>query len=102
MKISVIAAFLLKAAVAIAAVPETPAELQTEDVNTNGTMSLMEREEQGHGRGRAICGIYANGYWPKFVDLVYDLDNGLRNNDYKIEGGQCDRVQCYDTTALWV
>lgn len=102
MKINVVASFLLNAAVVIAVVPETPAELQTEDVNTNGTMSLMEREEGGHGRGRAICGIYANGHWPKFVDLVYALDNDLRNNNYKIEGGQCDRVQCYDTTALWV
>lgn len=104
MKIKVTAAFFLKAATIMTVFPGTHAELQTEDVANNGTMSLMEREEEPevHGRGRAICGIYANGFYPKFKDLVFKLDNDLKGNDYKIDGGQCDRVQCYDTTALWV
>ncbi|KAG6357558.1 hypothetical protein INS49_013435 [Diaporthe citri] len=102
MKIDITAVFLLKAAVVMAAVPGTRAELPTEDVDTNGTMSLMERQEKGHGRGKATCGIYAMADYHKFIDLVYDMDNDLRDEDYTIDGGQCNRVHCYDTSALWV
>lgn len=102
MKIDITAVFLLKTAVVTAIVLGTQAELQTDDVNTNGTMSLMERREEGHGRGRAVCGIYANADFDKFVELVYDFDNDLRDKDYTVAAGECNRVSCYDTTAIWV
>lgn len=103
MKRTITAIFLLKAAGLITAlVPERPAELQTGDVDTNDTMTLMERQQPGSGRGKVICGKYANGDFSKSRDLIWDLDNKLSGNDYTIDGGQCNRVHCYDTTAIYV
>lgn len=103
MKSTIGAIFLLKASgLVMALVPEKPAELQTEDVDTNNTMSLVERQQPGSGRGKAVCGRYANADYHKARDLLFDLDNKLAGNDYKIKPGQCNRVHCYDTSAIYV
>ena len=105
MKISVTAAFLFETAfLAAAVVPETGVELRSEDLDSNSTVSLIGRgEEDGwHGRGRVMCGIYANANYDKFVDLVYDMDNKHKYKEWTIGGGACNRVSCYDTTALYV
>lgn len=103
MKTAITAAILLGVAgIVTAGVPEPRGELQTEDVDTNSTVSLELREEKGHGSGRMLCGNYANADYDKFTDLVFILDNADRNKKYTIQGGQCDRVSCQDTSALYV
>lgn len=103
MKIVVSALILLQAVgLVTAVVPGTRVELETEDVDNNGTMALAERQEKGHGRGRAICGKYANGNYVMSKKLIWELDNKLANRDYTIGAGQCDRVHCWDTTGIYV
>lgn len=104
MKIAITAAFLLKATLVIAVVPETRAELQAEDVNIKGTVALMERKlkPKTHGKGKATCGVYAMADYHKFNDLLGDMIGDLKDKEFKIDGGQCDRVHCYDTTAFYV
>lgn len=103
MKIAITVAFLLEATgLATAVAPATRDELQTEDLDTSGTMSELMSREEGHGRGRLICGGYANGDYNKIIDLIYDLDNDQRNQDFTIDAGQCNRVKCWDTSALYV
>ena len=109
MKIAITTAVLLGAAGLVAAgvtagVPASRADLLAGDAaDSNGTVSLTPRKAQyGHARGRVICGKYANANYDMFGDLVYKLDNGNRNKEFTIAGGQCDRVSCYDTTALYV
>lgn len=102
MKVGITAAILLQAAgIVTAGAPEPRGELQTEDVDTNSTFSLEAREE-GHGRGQVLCGPYANADRSKALELIYILDNADRGKKYTIKPGQCDRVACQDTSALYV
>lgn len=109
MKSIITAAFLLGAAGLVsaavpAAIPKPSTELLAEDAaDYNGTMSLTPRKvEYGHSRGRVICGKYPNANYVMFGKLVYNFDNDDRKKEFTIAGGQCDRVSCYDTTALYV
>lgn len=101
MKITFTAAFLLELAAALATIPR--AELQSEDLDSNYNMSVVPRGEEGwHGSGKAVCGKYANADYGKINDLVYDMDNKNYNKEWTIGGGQCNRVSCWDTSALYV
>lgn len=101
MKITFTAALLLELVAALATVPR--AELQPEDLDSNYTMSVVPRGEEGwHGTGKVVCGKYANANYHKMVDLVFDMDNKNYNTEWTIGGGQCNRVSCWDTSALYV
>lgn len=101
MKITFTAAFLLELAAALATVPR--ADLQSEDLDSNYTMSVVPRgEEDWHGTGKVVCGKYANANYGKINDLVFAMDNKDYNTEWTIGGGQCNRVSCWDTSALYV
>lgn len=106
MKAHVTAIFLLQLAGLAVAQGTTPsAELQPEELDSNNTMSIAARNEQEknwHGSGAVVCGIYANAKPKKIRDFAYDLDNKDYNKKWTIGAGQCNRVKCWDTSALYV
>ena len=99
-------AFLLGAAGLAAAVATGPPDdLQSEDLDSNSTMSIASREEKEakwHGTGKVVCGVYANADFLKINDFAWDMDNTNYNTEWTVGGGQCNRVKCWDTSALYV
>lgn len=106
MKTPVTAIFLLQlAGLAVAQDMSPSAELQLEELDSNNTMSIAARNEQEknwHGSGAVVCGIYENAKPKKIRDFAYDLDNKDYNKEWTIGAGQCNRVKCWDTSALYV
>ncbi|POS68767.1 hypothetical protein DHEL01_v212839 [Diaporthe helianthi] len=107
MKTFVTAIFLLQlVGLAIARTTSPSTELQPEELDSNNTMSIAARnkedEKKWHGSGTVICGIYANANPKKIRDFAYDLDNKDYNKQWTIGAGQCNRVKCWDTSALYV
>ncbi|KAG8163018.1 hypothetical protein KVR01_007496 [Diaporthe batatas] len=106
MKTPVTAILLLQLGGLAAAQVTTPgAELQSEELDSNNTVSIAARSEQEknwHGSGPVVCGIYANAKPKKIRDFAYDLDNKDYNKERTIGAGQCNRVKCWDTSALYV
>jgi hypothetical protein len=101
-------AFLLAAAglaAATLAVAGPPAKLQSQDLHSDYTMPIESREDQEakwHGRGKVVCGVYANANFFKTNDFAWDFDNTDYNKEWTIGAGQCNRVKCWDTTAVYV
>lgn len=53
--------------------------------------------------GMQYCGIYANAEGDRITLLSTALGKGdLKNNAYNIPAGGCNRVQCYDTSGIYV
>ncbi|KAJ0120845.1 hypothetical protein J7T55_015580 [Diaporthe amygdali] len=101
MKTTLTSTLLLAASLVKAAAAAPPSEDLSEDSSSNGTFSNIERR-YGHATGRVICGKYANGDYIRLWNLAYALDNKDADTKWDIGPKACNRVTCWDTTAIYV
>lgn len=101
MKTTLTSTLLLAASLVKAAAAAPPLEDLSEDSSSNGTFSNIERR-YGHATGRVICGKYANGDYIRLWNLAYALDNKDADTKWDIGPKACNRVTCWDTTAIYV
>lgn len=108
MKIALTITLLLKAAGLVAAGVAAPfSEELSEDSISNTTESsieesTIERRAYGHGSGRVICGRFANADGNMALDLIRSLENKDKDRTWDVGPGACNRVTCWDTSAIYV
>ncbi|KAL1883344.1 hypothetical protein Daus18300_000402 [Diaporthe australafricana] len=108
MKIALTTTLLLQAAGLVAAGVAAPSSDELSEGSTLTTTestneeSTIERRAYGHGTGRVICGRFANADGPMAKDLIRSLENKDKDKTWDVGPGACNRVTCWDTSAIYV